>query len=94
MARLHHDRYVGRGDTRDVTRRYTRALSGSTYQRLRVIGRGGMGEVFLALERGVGGFERPVALKRMCEAKTGAPLSPGIAHRLERARPRTVTPSG
>jgi serine/threonine protein kinase len=40
-------------------------MSGSTYQRLRVIGRGGMGEIFLALQRGVGGFQRPVALKRI-----------------------------
>ncbi|MGD0530464.1 MAG: serine/threonine-protein kinase [Polyangiaceae bacterium] len=35
------------------------------YQSLFVIGRGGMGTVEVALERGAGGFERVVALKRL-----------------------------
>jgi serine/threonine-protein kinase len=42
-----------------------RPISGSSYERLLLIGRGGMGEVFLARQRGVQGFERPVALKRL-----------------------------
>ena len=35
------------------------------YQALFEIGRGGMGTIEVALERGAGGFERVVALKRM-----------------------------
>jgi eukaryotic-like serine/threonine-protein kinase len=42
-----------------------RPISGSSYERLLLIGRGGMGEVFLARQRGVQGFVRPVALKRL-----------------------------
>ncbi|MBT8494544.1 MAG: serine/threonine protein kinase, partial [Deltaproteobacteria bacterium] len=38
---------------------------GTRYQRLRVLGRGGMGEVFLGRQLGVEGFERLVALKRI-----------------------------
>jgi eukaryotic-like serine/threonine-protein kinase len=44
---------------------HARPTSGSSYERLLLIGRGGMGEVFLARQRGVQGFERPVALKRL-----------------------------
>jgi hypothetical protein len=40
-------------------------VSGTSYERLLLVGRGGMGEVFLARQRGAGGFERPVALKRI-----------------------------
>lgn len=45
----------------------------STYERLKVIGRGGMGEVFLARQRGLHGFERAVALKRILPAHAGDP---------------------
>ena len=40
-------------------------MSGTSYERLLLVGRGGMGEIFLARQRGAGGFERPVALKRI-----------------------------
>ena len=45
----------------------------STYERLKIIGRGGMGEVFLARQRGLHGFERAVALKRILPAHAGDP---------------------
>jgi serine/threonine-protein kinase len=41
------------------------AMDGDRYHSLFVVGRGGMGRVEVALERGEGGFERIVALKRL-----------------------------
>src|SRR5438132_4415927 len=41
------------------------AASFGKYEILAPLGAGGMGEVFLARERGVSGFERIVALKRL-----------------------------
>jgi serine/threonine-protein kinase len=41
------------------------AMVGDRYEPLFVVGRGGMGRVEVALERGEGGFERIVALKRL-----------------------------
>ena len=50
----------------DVPRRTTRPGGvEDRYRSLFVIGRGGMGTVEVALERGAGGFERVVALKRL-----------------------------
>jgi hypothetical protein len=40
-------------------------IAGSTYERLLLIGRGGMGEVFLGRQLGPEGFRRAVALKRV-----------------------------
>ena len=50
----------------DIPRRTTRPGGvEDRYRSLFVIGRGGMGTVEVALERGAGGFERVVALKRL-----------------------------
>ncbi len=49
----------------------TEVTTFSRYRLVRRIARGGMAEVYLALHRGVAGFERPVALKKILPVYVG-----------------------